>query len=147
MLFEMEACQFLLCGVLSAPAASCCYNQNLNLYTSNTLNFVTELCFVTVLMKIYIFLSCTLICKELALLACSLTIVYPGLIPSHTCTSLDSSVSDVQGNAALDVFFIMNHELWSCCLNGVGAKLTDGSWTLALAGQESEYDTKPGPSL
>lgn len=105
MLFEIEACQFLLCGVLSAPAASCCYNQNLNLYTCNTLNFVTELCFVAVLMKIYIFLSCTLICKELALLACSLTIVYPGLIPSHTCTSLDSSVSDVQGNAALDIFY------------------------------------------
>lgn len=49
---------FLLCGVLSALAASCCYNQNQNLYSCNVLDFVTELCFVTVLMKIYIFLSC-----------------------------------------------------------------------------------------
>lgn len=57
--FGWEAC-FLLRGVLSALAASCCYNQNLNLYTCNMLDFVTELCFATILMKIYIyiFLSC-----------------------------------------------------------------------------------------
>lgn len=57
--FGWEAC-FLLRGVLSALAASRCYNQNLNLYTCNMLDFVTELCFATILMKIYIyiFLSC-----------------------------------------------------------------------------------------
>lgn len=80
------------------------------------LDFVTQLCFVTVLMKIYIFelLGLTLICKELALLACRLTTVYPVLTHSfthkHRRTSLDSSVSDFQGHAALHIF-IMSHEL------------------------------------
>lgn len=80
------------------------------------LDFVTQLCFVTVLMKIYIFelLGLTLMCKELALLACRLTTVYPVLTHSfthkHRCTSLDSSVSDFQGHAALHIF-IMSHEL------------------------------------
>lgn len=79
--FGSKAC-FLLSGVFSALAASC-YNHNLNLYTCNVLDFVTELCFVTVLMKIYIFepFGLTLICKELALLACRLKDSLP---PSHT---------------------------------------------------------------
>lgn len=50
------------------------------------LDFVTQLCFVTVLMKIYIFelFGLTLMCKELALLACRLTIVYPVLTHKHS---------------------------------------------------------------
>lgn len=115
--FGLEAC-FLLCGVLSAVAASCCYNHNLNLYTCNMLHFETELCFVTVLMKIYIFfemLWLTLICKELALLACRLSIVYP-ILTHTTPTSFDSSVSDFQWNAALIIFFV-SPKLWSCCLS------------------------------
>lgn len=72
----------------SALAASRRYNQNLNLYTCNMLDFVTELCFVAVLMKTYIYIFepfvLTLICKELALLACRLiTVVLP---PTHSHT-------------------------------------------------------------
>lgn len=71
---------FLSSGGFSALAASRCYNQNLNLYTCNMLDFVTELGFVAVLMKIYLFFEpcgLTLICKELALLACRLRVVLP----------------------------------------------------------------------
>lgn len=84
-----------------------------------------------------------LICKELALLTCSLTVVYPGLIPSHTrtYTSLDSSVSVFSS-----VFFFL-YELLSCCRSDIAAKLTDGSLMWALAGQKSQHETKPGPSL
>lgn len=83
-----------------------------------------------------------LICKELALLTCSLTVVYPGLIPSHThaYTSLDSSVSVFSS-----VFFL--YELLSCCWSDIAAKLTDGSLMWALAGQKSQHETKLGPSL
>lgn len=115
--FGLKARYSVLCRVLSALAASCCYSQNLNLYTCIMLNLVTQLGFVTVLMRIYIFelLVLTLICKELALLACRLTIVDP-VTHKHRHTSLDSSVSDFQGHAALHVFS-MSHELWSCCMS------------------------------
>ena len=47
---------FFYLEFFSALAASRRYNQNLNLYTCNMLDFVTELCFVAVLMKIHIYI-------------------------------------------------------------------------------------------
>ncbi len=51
-----------------------------------------------------------LICKELALLACRLTIVYPVL--AHNMYQLWFQCVRRQRNAAL-IIFIMSHELWS----------------------------------
>lgn len=85
-----------------------------------------------------------LICKELALLTCSLTVVYPGLIPSHTRTRIPAWIPVCQ--YFLQYFFFL-YELLSCCRSDIAAKLTDGSLMWALAGQKSQHETKPGPSL
>lgn len=58
-----------------------------------------------------------LICKELALLTCSLTVVYPGLIPSHTrtYTSLDSSVSVFSSVFFFFIWIVILLSEWYCC--------------------------------
>lgn len=100
------------------------------------LDFVTELCFVTVLMKIYIFLSClglTLICKELALSACRLTVVYP--VHTH-----------VQHVPALIPVCPTSKEMQPLLISlwvDISAWITDGSWMLVSAGQESENRAEP----
>lgn len=65
--------------------------------------------------NIYIFelFGLTLICKELALLACRLTIVYPAL--THNTYQLP--VCQTSKETQPFSIFIVSHELWSCCLS------------------------------
>lgn len=60
-----------------------------------------------------------LTCKELALLICSLTVVYPGLIPSHTCTRIPAWIPVCQCFLQYFFFFIIWIVIllseWYCC--------------------------------
>lgn len=94
--------------------------------------------------NIYIFelFGLTLICKELALLACRLTIVYPAL--THTTRTSFQCVRHPRKRSPLVfLLWVMNYDpaVWV----DISVWFTEGSWMLVLAGQESEYDTEPGP--
>lgn len=96
--------------------------------------------------NIYIFelFGLTLICKELALSACRLTVGYPVL--THISYQLGFQCVRLPRKRGPDCSYrVMDYD--PAVRVYISAWLTDGSWMSVLAGQEAEYNTKPGPSL
>lgn len=118
--FGLEACSVLLCGVESAPAASCYYNQNLHLYTCNRLNLVTELFCLFWWKFIYFWAVNAHTDMQRAgsvSMQPTVTTFYPGLIPSRSQTHVPAKIPVCQTSEVLfssSFFKIMNPEVWSC---------------------------------